>query len=102
MTRAAVILFALAACSKASDESEAKKWQSPPPPANIDVPVGLSIAVDLDGSAAAPITADTLKATKPDFEDAERKAWLVATLVPSPAGATVEASAPNGVSLRIT
>jgi hypothetical protein len=104
MVRRWLVAIALVACSKASDESEAKKWQSPPPPHDVEVPAGLSIAVEVDGVAKPAITADTLKALTPDFADAERKAWLIPTLVAdaSPPGTQVEATAPSGVSLRLT
>jgi hypothetical protein len=99
-----IVVIALAACSRASDESEAKKWQSAPPPKEVTVPAGLSIAVDVDGGAKSPITAQTLDATKPDFADAERKAWLIPTLVAdaAPPGTVIEATAPSGVSLKLT
>lgn len=103
MTRLVIVVAMLAGCSRASEESEAKKWQSQPPPRDVTVPAGLSIAVDVDGSAKPPITADTLRAIKPDFADDERKAWLIPTLVADAAapGSVVEATAPSGVSIKL-
>jgi len=95
----ALVLVAVA-CGRASDDRD--KLQDQPPPKQVDVPSGLAIAVDVDGAARAPITSDQLRATKPDFADAERRAWLVATLVAdaSAPGTTIEASAPTGVSIK--
>jgi len=103
MTRWLVlVLLAQASCSKASESSEAKKLQSAPPPRDVEVPAGLSIAVEVDGAAKSPITADTLKSVKPDFVDDERKVWLIPTLVADATpGSIIEATAPSGVSMKI-
>jgi hypothetical protein len=103
MVRVLVLVLAVAACSKATDESAAKQWQAPPPPADLVVPDGVSIAVEVDGGAKPPITTATLKATKPDFADSEHRAWLMPTLVPDAAapGTLIEASSPSGVSLKL-
>lgn len=100
--RLLLVALAVAGCSKASDEASAKKWQAQPPFKEMAPPSDLSIAVDVDGAARPPITAATLD-QKPDFEDSERKAWLIARLVPeaAPAGTVVEASSPTGVSLKL-
>ena len=102
MFRSWVVVLAVAGCSRASDESDTKKWQQPPPQ-EVSVPAGLSIAVEVDGAAKPPITADNLKAIKPDFVDTERRAWLIPTLVAdaAPTGSVIEATAPTGVSLKI-
>ena len=101
--RSIVIALALAACSKSPDQSETKKWQASPPPAAMTVPDGIAIGVDVDGAARAPITSDTLKSVKPDFADAEHRAWLIASLVPDAAasGTTVEAIAASGVGVKL-
>lgn len=98
-----LVAFALVACSKASDSSEAKKLQSSAPPRDVGVPVGLAIEVEVDGARRPPIVAGTLTATKPDFIDEDRKAWLIPTLIAeaSQPGSVVEASAPSGVSVTI-
>jgi len=98
-----LVPLALAAgCSKASESGEAKKLQSAPPPRDVEVPAGLSIAVDVDGAAKPPITADTLKTVKPDFIDEERRVWLISTLVADATpGSIIEATAPSGVSMKI-
>src|SRR5450432_1464078 len=103
MTRWLVIVLVIAsACSKASDSSEAKKLQSAPPPRDVEVPPGLSIAVEVDGNVKPPITADTLKTVKPDFSDDERKVWLIPSLVADATpGSVIEATAPSGVSMKI-
>src|SRR5262245_66658096 len=95
-------LVALAGCAKARDESEAKQWQTQPPPKEVTIPANLSIDVTVNGAAKAAITASTLRDAKPDFADEERKAWLIPTLIPdaSPTGTTVEAVAPGGFSVK--
>ena len=103
MVRWLVIVCAAVACGRSADQSEAKHWQSDPPPSKIEVPAGLSIAVDVDGQGRAPITADTLNTVKPDFVDVEHRVWLIPTLVAeaSVPGAAVEATAPSGMSVRL-
>src|SRR5438874_2585318 len=99
-----LVLLALAACSRAGDQNESKTWQDQPPPKQVEVPAGLSIAVEVDGAGKPAITTDTLKAAKPDFVDEERRAWLIPTLIldAAPPGTIVEASSPSGVSIKIT
>ena len=99
MYRMRLLLVALAVagwlpgCSKATDEAPAKKWQAQPPFKEMAPPTDLSIAVVVDGAGRPAITAATLD-QKPDFEDAERKAWLIAHLVPeaAPPGTVIEAT----------
>ena len=102
MSRCWSLAIAFVACSRAGDERATRQWQeSPPPPAQV-VPVGLSIAVEVDGAAKPPITAEQLTATKPDFVDTERRAWLIRTLVADTAtGSMIEAASPSGVSLKL-
>jgi len=92
----------IVACSKpGQDETEAKQWPATPPGKDVKVPAALSIAVTVDGESKPAITAATLEGAKPDFADAERKAWRIASLVAdaTPAG-SVEASSPTGFSVR--
>jgi hypothetical protein len=102
MGRRLLIALVLCACSRASDEGSAKRWQEAPPPQEITVPAGLSIAVQVDGADKPPITTDVLKATKPDFSDEDHRAWRVPTLIAdaAPIGSTVEAASPSGVSVK--
>jgi len=99
--RLLTVLVLVASCSKASDE--AKRMQASAPPKEVEPPADLSIGVTVDGSAEAPITAQTLRTVKPDFADAERRAWLIPTLVAdaAAAGTVIEASSPSGVSLKL-
>jgi len=100
---ALVGVASLGACSRASDESEAKKWPKDPPPQKaVSPPESLAIEVRIDGAPSRTITAATLTAAKPDFADAERTAWLIPTLVPEAAagGTTIEAVSPAGVSVK--
>ena len=95
-----LLVFALAACSKASEQSDRLQRQAPD--LMVSVPSGLSIDVTVDGAPKPPITTDTLKTAKPDFADSERRAWKVATLIPeATAGTTVEAAGPTGVSVKL-
>jgi hypothetical protein len=90
------------ACSRASDEGEAKQWQTPPPGRDPQPPGSLHIEIKIDGTAKPPITAALLQTTRPDFTDDDRSAWLIQTLVPEARsnGATVEAVSPQGVSVK--
>jgi hypothetical protein len=98
-----LLIASLVACGKTSDHSETKQWQSAPPPPKIDVPAGVSIAVDVDGQGRAPITTATLESMKPDFVDVEHRVWLIPTLVADAAapGTSIEALAPTGMSIRL-
>lgn len=102
MARWLLIAALVAACSKASTESEKKQWQESPPLKDLSVPAGVSIAVDVDGAAKPPITSEVLVATKPDFVDADHRAWRIPTLVAdaAPPGSIVEASGPTGVAVK--
>lgn len=101
-TAALLLVIALAACSRASDESEAKRSPAPPPPPRVEIPTDLSIAVTVDGAAAAPITRARLAAIPPDYADEERRAWRLTRVIPEldRAGATVEARG-EGVAIRV-
>src|SRR5688572_30400047 len=102
MGRCVLIALLLCGCSRASDEGGAKQWQEAPPPKEVTVPAGLSIAVEVNGADKPPITTERLKATKPDFSDDEHRAWKVPTLIgeSAPAGSVIEAASPTGVSVK--
>ena len=96
-----IALLATAACSRASNEGEAKKWQEQPPPKDVVVPAGLSIAVTVQGTDRPPITSQTLESTKADFADPEHRAWRIPTLIADATpGSTVEAASPSGVAVK--
>jgi hypothetical protein len=97
-----VMIACAAACSRGSDQ-DGRQWQASPPPQQVSVPAGLSIDVEIDHAAHTPITSATLAQVKPDFVDPEHHVWLIATLVPeaAPAGTLIEATAPNGVSIKL-
>jgi len=91
-----------AACTKASESQEGKRMPKPPPPPSAEVESGLRIDVTIDGQPAPPIDAARLATIKPDFEDDERRAWKIATLLgPSAArpGVAFEATGDRGVSV---
>ncbi|MCA9677229.1 MAG: hypothetical protein H6709_09000 [Kofleriaceae bacterium] len=100
-----VLIAAVAAvgCSRAGEESEAKRAPKTPPPPAVEVPDDLQIAVTIDGRDAPPLTAARLRAVEPDFHDAERRAWRIVHLVPEAdrAGAIIEARGPSGVSIKV-
>jgi len=79
-------LLLLVACSRAGEEESGKRAPIAPPPQVIEIPDGLNIPVEVDGKTAAPITRATLDGVKPDFADAERRAWRLTRIVPSFAG----------------
>ncbi|MCE9579983.1 MAG: hypothetical protein K8W52_43100 [Deltaproteobacteria bacterium] len=91
------------ACSRAGDESQAKRAPIAPPPSTVALPADLRIAVQIDGVGAPELTASRLQAIHPDFADEEHQAWRLGTLVPAfeRDGATIEARGPSGVSLRL-
>jgi hypothetical protein len=99
-----VAVAALGACSRASDEGSAKKWQEAPPPKEVSVPAGLSISVQVDGADKPAITSDVLEKTKPDFVDPEHRAWRIPTLIREAAanGSVIEATSPSGFAVKFT
>ncbi len=96
-----LLLSLLAACSRPSDESGAKQWPKPTPGSGVEIPADLSIEVTIDGAPGPAITGAQLRATKPDFADAERSAWMIPTLVATaePVGTTLQAFGPAGISV---
>ena len=95
----AVLAFC-AGCSKPAEESEAKQWPKPLPTGkDVQIRSDLSIAVTVDGAAKPAITGDLLRSTKPDFVDADRKAWRIPTLI-GPVVGVVEASGADGISVK--
>ncbi|HEU4730752.1 MAG TPA: hypothetical protein VFT22_22810, partial [Kofleriaceae bacterium] len=90
------------ACSRASQEGEAKQWATPPPSKDIAIPASLHIAVVIDGAPASEITSQRLQLARPDFADDDHKAWLIPTLVPEAAaqGSSIEAVSGTGVSVK--
>jgi len=98
-----IALMVVVACSRASDEKQAKKWQEAPPPSDVQIPATVDIAVTIDGSAKPSITSASLTGVKPDFVDVEHRAWRISTLLGALApGSSVEASSPTGVAVKFT
>src|SRR4051794_2373046 len=96
-----LLVLALAACSKASNESD--RLQREAPGSDSKVPADVAIAVSVDGADRPAITSATLAGTKPDFVDPDRRAWRVATLVAEAgSGTEVEAAGPTGVAVKFT
>ena len=90
-------------CSRASEESEAKRSPVPPPPPRSRSPTICGSTVTVDGAAATPITAASLTALAPDFHDDDRRAWKLTRIVPTLArpGAAIEARGNGGISIRV-
>ncbi|HWE29731.1 MAG TPA: hypothetical protein VHB97_17095 [Polyangia bacterium] len=88
-------------CKKSSDLNATHEMPKLPPPPT--VPLGaLHIDVEIDGKPARPIDAALLESTKPDFADAERKAWRLATVIgPAAArpGAVAEVTGDKNVAI---
>jgi hypothetical protein len=98
-------LMLASACSRAGDESEAKRSPKTPPPATVTIPPDLRIEVEVDGRQGAPITAATLGALAPDFADEERSAWKLTALLGPPfekPGALAEAQGKDGQGVLMT
>ena len=103
LTHGLIALAAVAACSRAGDESRTKRAPTAPPPPVVEIPADLKIAVEIDGAPVPAIDAARLTALPADFADTERKAWRLTTLVPafSAPGRTVEAVGPSGMTLKL-
>lgn len=102
MFRAVLILLACAGCSRAEDETRGKRTPTAPPPATVEVPADLSIAVSVDGAARPVIDAKLLTARPPDYADADRRAWRLVGLIPDydRDGASIEVRGKGGISVR--
>jgi hypothetical protein len=103
MVRFVAVAVVAIACSKASNESQTRQWPEPPPGKEVPIPAKLEIAVTVDGADKPAITASTLRGARPDYSDAERKAWKIPTLVgeAEPPG-VIEVTSPAGVSVKFT
>jgi hypothetical protein len=72
---------ALAGCQKASDATDAKRMPKPPPVKPVEPLATFSIPIEKDGRPAGAIDSARLKAHPPDFQDRERQAWKLVTLL---------------------
>jgi hypothetical protein len=95
-----LIAIVFVACSKASDN--ARQMPKLPPPPHAAPPAALRIAVEIDGNEAPPIDAARLAALKPEFEDADHRAWRLATLIGSAAQthAVIAVTGENDVTVQ--
>lgn len=97
---AILLASALAAgCQKVSDEGDPKRMPKPPPPPGAILPETAHVAVTIDGKDATPIDAAKLAGTPPDFQDDERRAWKLRTLLGDTverAGVVIAAAASSG------
>lgn len=76
-----MLLAFCAACAKASDSFNERQIPKLAPQPHAVPAATLSIAVEVDGKTAPPIDAARLAAVKPDFEDSERRAWKLVSLL---------------------
>lgn len=105
-----LLLFAFlvavsSACSKASEESSAKRSPLSPPPRESVVPADLRIPVEVDGEKAEPITAERLSKLAPDFSDKDRRAWRLTRVLGSAfesPDAVVDAVGKAGVAISMS
>ena len=74
-------ILATGGCQKGSDADATRQMPKLPPPPQAPLPAALKISVEIDGKELAPIDAARLNATRPDFQDAERRAWRLTTLL---------------------
>jgi hypothetical protein len=87
----------LCACGKASDATSGKQMPKLPPPPHVQPAV--SVLVEIDGHLAPAIDGARLQALKPDFEDSERRAWRLTTLL-GPWSGVVTVTGENDVSVQ--
>ena len=96
-----ILVMALFACQKASEER--REMPKLPPPPQPRVAASLKIAVEVDGSAAGAIDADKLAKTTPDFTDGEHKAWRFSTLLglPIAPGTSIAVTGAQNVTITL-
>lgn len=99
-------LMLVAACSKPSETTDAKRSPKPPPPpaSSVSVPASVHLDVEIDGASAPAIDSARLAGSKPDFADEDHRAWSIVTLV-GPAASrpstVVTAVGDKGLSLEM-
>src|SRR5438552_10343356 len=96
-----LMIMALFACQKASEER--REMPKLPPPPQPRVAPSLRIEVDVDGRAQSAIDADRLAKTTPDFTDGEHRAWRFATLLGQPiaAGSSIAVTGAQNVTITL-
>ncbi len=99
---ALALLLVTSGCTKASESQEAKRSPKPPPPPVAEAGPSVSIEVEIDGAAAPPIDGARLAAVKPDYEEDDRRAWRIGTLLGPAAdrpGVAVAVTGEKGITL---
>ncbi len=81
MRRLCLLVLILGGCSKASDATNGKQLPRLPPPPHVELPAGTRIAVEVGEKEAPPVDNARLQSLKPDFEDAEHRAWRLSALL---------------------
>jgi hypothetical protein len=99
-----VLVLALVACTKASEEQRVKRMPLPPPPESAQPASELRIQVEIDGAVKSSIDAARLASLKPDYQDEERRAWRLATVLGSSVdrpGAVIAVTGEKGLTLVV-
>jgi hypothetical protein len=89
-------------CNKPSEETKTKQMPMPPPPPSAEA--ATNIGVDIDGAASAAIDNARLSQLKPDFQNEERRAWKLSTLLGGAVereGAAVAVKGEKGLELVV-
>lgn len=89
-------------CQRASEADDGRRMPKPPPSPSAEAEV--RIEVMLDGAPVAPIDSARLAGTPPDYQDEERRAWKLSTLLGAPAqreGVTFAATGEAGVTVMM-
>jgi hypothetical protein len=96
-----ILVMALFACQKASEER--REMPKLPPPPQAKVAPTLRIDVDVDGKAQAPIDAARLAKAAPDFTDGEHKAWRFSTILglPITPGTSIAVTGAQNVTITL-
>lgn len=106
MTRMTLLLCTAIVCACGqTDQNEGQRMPKLAPPPRVPIPADLSITVEIDGAPAAPIDAARLAGIEPDFQDDERRAWKIATLLgPSiePLSTRIAVTGRRGVTVELT
>ncbi|MEZ4364923.1 MAG: hypothetical protein R2939_01385 [Kofleriaceae bacterium] len=77
----ALLVAALAGGCQSKEPIEARRLPQLQPTPGAELPEALAIPVTVDGQAVAPIDRARLAGVRPDFQDGDRRAWRMATLL---------------------